>query len=385
MPAPGTGSASTCWRSTASSGRWSAARGSPSGCSPTAERAYAAAHGAARRSTSRRASARRRRSPRRSRSRRGARTTSRSCGDRRARRGAAAGARRARARRARRRGRRLADALAGRWPAPWRSPDDALPALARAAARRRSSMRATDRWAIEERGDPVAGADGAGGRRPGRASSRAVAPAGPRRGRLRQGQQRRRRARRRAAAARGRARGRRAARVGAPASCSGDAARARSSGCPATPPRAVRAGARSHGAAVDRRRAARHRLRRRAARRRSRGGDRRDQRRRRAGRRRRRPERRRRLHRRGRGRGGRARIATATFHAAKPGLWIEPGKAHAGEVARRRHRHPATARPVEPRDRADRRRACWRRSRAAARRRRSSPAATCSSPAARAG
>ena len=25
--------------------------------------------------------------------------------------------------------------------------------------------------------------------------------------------------------------------------------------------------------------------------------------------------------------------ATATFHAAKPGLWIAPGKAHAGEVA----------------------------------------------------
>ena len=24
--------------------------------------------------------------------------------------------------------------------------------------------------------------------------------------------------------------------------------------------------------------------------------------------------------------------ATATFHAAKPGLWIDPGKSHAGEV-----------------------------------------------------
>ena len=30
---------------------------------------------------------------------------------------------------------------------------------------------------------------------------------------------------------------------------------------------------------------------------------------------------------------------TVTFHAAKPGLWIHPGKAHAGEVARDRHRH----------------------------------------------
>ena len=26
-------------------------------------------------------------------------------------------------------------------------------------------------------------------------------------------------------------------------------------------------------------------------------------------------------------------VATATFHAAKPGLWIAPGKEHAGEVA----------------------------------------------------
>ena len=33
--------------------------------------------------------------------------------------------------------------------------------------------------------------------------------------------------------------------------------------------------------------------------------------------------------------------ATVTFHAAKPGLWISPGKDHAGEVDGDRHRHPA--------------------------------------------
>ena len=40
--------------------------------------------------------------------------------------------------------------------------------------------------------------------------------------------------------------------------------------------------------------------------------------------------------------GGRAVRAamTVTFHAAKPGLWIHPGKAHAGEVRHARHRHP---------------------------------------------
>ena len=35
--------------------------------------------------------------------------------------------------------------------------------------------------------------------------------------------------------------------------------------------------------------------------------------------------------------------ATATFHAAKPGLWIHPGKAHAGDDPRHRHRHPGGA------------------------------------------
>ena len=38
----GPGRASTSWRSSASSGPWRAVRGSPSGCSPTGERAYAA-------------------------------------------------------------------------------------------------------------------------------------------------------------------------------------------------------------------------------------------------------------------------------------------------------------------------------------------------------
>ena len=56
-----------------------------------------------------------------------------------------------------------------------------------------SAMRATDRWAIEERGIPGARADGARGRGPRRASSRELAPRRAGRGRLRQGQQRRRR------------------------------------------------------------------------------------------------------------------------------------------------------------------------------------------------
>ncbi len=33
-------------------------------------------------------------------------------------------------------------------------------------------------------------------------------------------------------------------------------------------------------------------------------------------------------------------VATATFHAAMPGLWIAPGKTHAGAVQRDRHRDP---------------------------------------------
>jgi NAD(P)H-hydrate epimerase len=40
--------------------------------------------------------------------------------------------------------------------------------------------------------------------------------------------------------------------------------------------------------------------------------------------------------------------ATATFHAAKPGLWIEPGKSHAGEVRVVDIGIPADGRPEEP-------------------------------------
>ena len=49
--------------------------------------------------------------------------------------------------------------------------------------------------------------------------------------------------------------------------------------------------------------------------------------------------------------------ATATFHAAKPGLWIHPGKAHAGEVHVVDIGIPAE-RARAAADRADRRRAC---------------------------
>ena len=59
-------------------------------------------------------------------------------------------------------------------------------------------------------------------------------------------------------------------------------------------------------------------------------------------------------------RGRRARpcsaLATATFDAAKPGLWINPGKAHAGQRARHRHRHPARRAGRAARRRPDRRR-----------------------------
>ena len=40
-------------------------------------------------------------------------------------------------------------------------------------------------------------------------------------------------------------------------------------------------------------------------------------------------------------------VATATFHAAKPGLWIAPGKQHAGEVAVVEIGIPADGRPAE--------------------------------------
>ena len=40
--------------------------------------------------------------------------------------------------------------------------------------------------------------------------------------------------------------------------------------------------------------------------------------------------------------------ATATFHGAKPGLWIAPGQGARGRGPRDRHRHPARARPATP-------------------------------------
>ena len=76
--------------------------------------------------------------------------------------------------------------------------------------------------------------------------------------------------------------------------------------------------------------------------------------------------------------------ATVTFHAGKPGLWIAPGKAHAGEVETIDIGIPRGS-PADGDDRPDRpvgaRAAC----RGGRRPRRSSSAATCSSPAARAG
>ena len=77
-------------------------------------------------------------------------------------------------------------------------------------------------------------------------------------------------------------------------------------------------------------------------------------------------------------------VATATFHRAKPGLWIHPGKGYAGEVARDRHRDPAR-RAGEAGRRADRLDGAARPAAARRRRRPSSPRATCSSSAARAG
>ena len=57
-------------------------------------------------------------------------------------------------------------------------------------------------------------------------------------------------------------------------------------------------------------------------------------------------------------------VATATFHAAKPGLWIRPGKAHAGEVRVIDIGIPRGS-PGRARDRPDRRWACSRTYRAA--------------------
>ena len=211
-------------------------------------------------------------------------------------------------------------------------------------------MRATDEWAIETKARPVAGPDGARG---GGARRRGLAPRArrPRRGRLRQGQQRRRRARRRAAAAPGRPRRSTSCSCGRASGCRATRRRC-SSGCPgrrrsrsrrdalkgahvivdallgtgfegvprkpadtviaainAAKARVVAADVPSgvnastgqvEGEAVE-------------------------------------------------------AIATATFHRAKPGLWIAPGKQYAGDRRRDRHRHPAR-RPGEGRGRADQRR-----------------------------
>ena len=96
----------------------------------------------------------------------------------------------------------------------------------------------------------------------------------------------------------------------------------------------------------------------------------------------RRAERGQRLHRRGRRRGRRAR-ATATFHRGKPGLWISPGKGHAGEVSVIDIGIPggSTVRPRFGLIGSDVLRDMPRRGAA----RRSSARATCSSSAARAG
>ena len=72
-------------------------------------------------------------------------------------------------------------------------------------------------------------------------------------------------------------------------------------------------------------------------------------------------------------------VATATFHAAKPGLWIAPGKQHAGRGRGRRDRHPATAHRGRRRHRADRRRRARRAAARAAAEATKFTAATCSS------
>ena len=127
-----------------------------------------------------------------------------------------------------------------------------------------SAMRATDRWAIEERGIPsleLMERAGAGLAAAGRARSRRD---GPDRGRLRQGQQRRRRL---VAARLLRERGPRGPRADCsrdPASCAATRA-ANLERLPGAPPEPFAAAA-LDGARGDRRRDARHRLLRRAAR-----------------------------------------------------------------------------------------------------------------------
>ena len=77
--------------------------------------------------------------------------------------------------------------------------------------------------------------------------------------------------------------------------------------------------------------------------------------------------------------------ATATFAAGKPGLYVNPGKEHAGEVARDRHRDPARARRSRSAPALIDDARAGRDPAAARATRRSSAPATSSSPAARAG
>ena len=109
-------------------------------------------------------------------------------------------------------------------------------------------QRATRRVGDPRAGDPGPRADGARGRGPDRAGLRAGSP-GTDRGRLRQGQQRRRRLRGRAAAAPAWLRGRRAPARVAPTSSSGDAA-ANCERLPGAPPRQFEAGALDGSAAI---------------------------------------------------------------------------------------------------------------------------------------
>ena len=216
-----------------------------------------------------------------------------------------------------------------------------------------SAMRATDRWAIEERGDPVARAHGA---RRARASRGLVRRASRRRGRSRSSA----------------ARATTAATASSPRGCcasggrevrvllvraAGGAARRRarrtSSALPvATEPFAAE---RLEGAAGDRRRAARHRLR--PARRASRAAARiaAHQRRGRAGGRRRRPQRRRRLDRRGRRRRG-ARGRDRDVRRRQAGPVDQPGQGARGRGAASSTSASRAGAPRRARRRAHRRR-----------------------------